>query len=988
MADTTRTSTTTPSPTHDEDPWSIAVKTVGGGFDDMDPKETENAPTTNSSGEKQFVVTVLPDDGVASLHDKIEASTGLKASQQRLIYRGRLITQQSMSEEVEAVERSAEEEKQATKIKDIAGLCDGQTIHLVKKRDTPAAESSAGPGGTSTESSSSTNANNNNRSSLESDILNGSSGNGGSGSLLAALLGLSSLSEDATNNNNNNNNATNNNNTNTTEDTARQRWGWRSSRLGQRSSRRPHYRLTAEDLEVPDPGSMEPVRQGLLTLHTLLPHATQDLAAASSSTLSNASASPTTPLYANREWYRGQWIDCRDTVNQWLEATICEIVDPEDILLPRRDERSSSSSSSSAVGVVSVLANDTAVSASDLEGRRRLLLEPCEPGDVHEEGDDLAGFRQRDTNTGIQLLLLHYNGWPHRWDEWIRSDSERIRPFRTRTRHPSMVRKTRTRTRTYFLVEQDYGICTTWWRHLLRISDILFCFLSFPFYVLQSSTTSPTPQSVYNEAPRTNIRDGDEAEDRSALLPELRRAVAVVNDLLTEIVPATTTSTGTTTTTTTTEEPPTAGYLPWIQTPNSRSGDEDSSSLPEMVRRGETSNILTPVDTDDDEDADDQQGTFGIAPRPEQPQYNRRQLQNLAALLDRLGRTLTDAAPHLASLAATLPEEPAAPAPVETTESEDVLARDLPNLEGGHHPPLGGLLSLWSRERRRQTMANEEANAEAGTGHNIDPDRYDYASGLVNTSRGEVRSGPRSRSQNDDVASLLGAYLAAASLGGMAGADDNDNNNDDDGNASGLGRLLRERGTGGGGGGGGGGGIDIHIHAVVTSPGIVPGGLGLAALGGGTPTLMGTALGGGTPTLGTTRNLFSSARDRTNRSTPTSSILRPSRHVSSSSASNSHENEEDTGLFAELYSETPAPVDPNGSPEPGERRASLPDLSGHHEDTTSDFLARINRSTSEGVSSTRRHRRSSSNRRERSSERRSSGWSRLFRRRARSRGSD
>jgi hypothetical protein len=490
---------------------------------------------------------------------------------------------------------------------------------------------------------------------------------------------------------------------------------------------------------------------------------------------------------------------------------------------------------------------------------------------------------------------------------------------------------------------------------------------------------------VYNEAPRTNIRDGDEAEDRSALLPELRRAVAVVNDLLTEIVQPATTS-PTTTTTTTTEEPPTAGYLPWIQTPNIRSGEEDSS-LPELARRGETSNILEPIDTDDDEDEDDeeQDGPFGTAPRPEQPQYNRRQLQNLAALLDRLGRTLTDAAPHLASLAATLPEEPAAPAPVETTESDDVLAHDLPNLEGGHHPPLGGLLSLWSRERRRQNMANEEALVEAG-GDDVDPDRSDYASGLVNTSRGEVRNGPRSRSQNDDVASLLGAYLAAASMGGMSGADDNENNNDDDGNASGLGRLLRERGAGGG--GGGGGGIDIHIHAVVTSPGIVPGGLGLAALGGGTPTLMGTALGGGTPTLGTTRNLFSSARDRTNRSTPTSSILRPSRHVSSSFASNSHESEEDTGLFSELYSETPAPVDPNGSPEPGERRASLPDRSAHHEDTTSDFLARINRTTSEGVSSTRRHRRSSSNRRERSSERRSSGWSRLFRRRTRSRGSD
>jgi hypothetical protein len=66
-------------------------------------------------------------------------------------------------------------------------------------------------------------------------------------------------------------------------------------------------------------------------------------------------------------------------------------------------------------------------------------LEPLEPGEGEEEEGELVGFRRRGSNRGVQLLLLHYNGWPHRWDEWIRSDSERIRPFRTRTRHPSVV---------------------------------------------------------------------------------------------------------------------------------------------------------------------------------------------------------------------------------------------------------------------------------------------------------------------------------------------------------------------------------------------------------------------------------------------------------------------------------------------------------------------------------------------------------------------
>eukprot|EP01138_Halocafeteria_seosinensis_P014127 gb/GECG01014425.1/.p1 GENE.gb/GECG01014425.1/~~gb/GECG01014425.1/.p1 ORF type:complete len:754 (+),score=74.97 gb/GECG01014425.1/:1-2262(+) len=31
--------------------------------------------------------------------------------------------------------------------------------------------------------------------------------------------------------------------------------------------------------------------------------------------------------------------------------------------------------------------------------------------------------------------FIHYNGWPERWDEWINVDSPRIAPFRTRTTH-------------------------------------------------------------------------------------------------------------------------------------------------------------------------------------------------------------------------------------------------------------------------------------------------------------------------------------------------------------------------------------------------------------------------------------------------------------------------------------------------------------------------------------------------------------------------
>ena len=67
-------------------------------------------------------------------------------------------------------------------------------------------------------------------------------------------------------------------------------------------------------------------------------------------------------------------------------------------------------------------------------------------------------------------------------------------------------------------------------------------------------------------------------------------------------------------------------------------------------------------------------------------------------------------------------------------------------------------------------------------------DHKDFASGIVNTSRGEVRSGPRNRaSQQDNVASLLGTYLAAASLGSTASS----NGEKGSGATSSLARLLQ-----------------------------------------------------------------------------------------------------------------------------------------------------------------------------------------------------
>jgi hypothetical protein len=480
---------------------------------------------------------------------------------------------------------------------------------------------------------------------------------------------------------------------------------------------------------------------------------------------------------------------------------------------------------------------------------------------------------------------------------------------------------------------------------------------SRPFYIYfsaihQSATASPTPQAVFHDAPRTNMRPGDEAEDRTGLLPELFRAVSVVNDLLANVVDS---------------SPNNARLgeshddLPWNPPPSSATA---SSVENEAGMTAETSSL------------DEKPPTEEPDPRSNRPGFNRHQLQALAPLLDRLGRTLTDAAPHIAALADSLP--------VETSSSNEDMngsgtLQDLPDLEGSH-PPLGGFLSLWNRERRRQSIETDEAQSVQQS----DPDHVDYVSGFVNTSRGEVRAGPRSRPQNDDVASLLGAYLAAASLGGVSGVEDGD---DDEagGGAQSLGRLLRERGNGAG---GVSSGIDIHIHAVVTAPGGGggTGGLGLAARGGPIPAATvvggGGSIGGGG---GGGRTLFSgSTRDRSPRTT---GILRSRHsHTPTHSTHNPPDDIEESGLFSELYSENPEPVDPNGSPEPDERRATLPLVMERDEN---DFMHRISSLREENeldspvsVSSTRRNRRSpgTSSSRRQSTERRS-GWGRLFRRR-------
>lgn len=788
--------------------WSISVKTVGS-------IETPGTQPSHEGVERNFTVRVSPDDDIGALYSQIEGHTGLRASQQRLIYRGRLIGgtggEGPTATGVSVTDCGGGEPK----IKDISGLGDGQTIHLLRKREENGGSSPTQQQAhaNNMQNGNGMSGNNNNNSAFSQESDNNNDAGSGAASLLAALLGLGSDDDQ---------NIFGEMPDSVTRGRERQRQ--RNTRLAGHASRRSSYRLTAEDLVVPDPGSMEPVRQGLMTLHTILPHA---------SVAEGGEGPRSSVVEANRRWYRGQWVDCRDTVNQWLEATIVDLADP-DVVLPPQPNVNQTSRRRPARGACRPT-SDSAVSSMDWDGRRRLLLEPCDEDDPENEGGELSGWRRRYNNDGVQLLLIHYNGWPHRWDEWIRSDSERIRPFRTRTRHPSIA----------------------------------------PY-------VSPTPQSVFNEAPSTFIRHDEEEADRMALLPELSRVVSAVNDILAQaagVSPGQRHEVNTN-----------INNLPWFDGISGHRINYDDADNDDGHSQGEYS--LSPTDYGYSFDSDDASRTTTVAgPRRssaanggasnKQRELTRRQLELLAPLLDRLGRTLTDAAPHVASLASTHPLES-----TNTTEES--------NTEQQHESSgsISGLFSLLSRHSRRNVTT--EATGNQAT-ERVNPDHMDFASGLVNTYRGEVRGGPRTR--QDDGPGLLGAYLAAASLNSVANDDGNDNNGDGGNGLQGLGRLFRDRPAGGG-----GNGIDIHIHAIVTTPGVGGGAFGLGGgIGGGIGATTLADLTNPSPTGLTSRGLFS----------------RRSQGLMSMTAASAQQDEDDLGLFSDLYTENPAPVNPTATSRPG-----------------------------------------------------------------------
>lgn len=101
---------------------------------------------------------------------------------------------------------------------------------------------------------------------------------------------------------------------------------------------------------------LEPITQGILTMRTVLSTAEVE------EDERVEEERVTTPTRRGpRQFFVGQWLDVKDTVNQWLESTVMAIEDGK--------------------------------------------------------------------------VLIHYHGWPTRWDEWIDFESDRIAAFRTRTLH-------------------------------------------------------------------------------------------------------------------------------------------------------------------------------------------------------------------------------------------------------------------------------------------------------------------------------------------------------------------------------------------------------------------------------------------------------------------------------------------------------------------------------------------------------------------------
>ena len=396
----------------------------------------------------------------------------------------------------------------------------------------------------------------------------------------------------------------------------------------------------------------------------------------------------------------------------------------------------------------------------------------------------------------------------------------------------------------------------------------------------QSTTACPTPESHFSASPTTHIRSADDNVDRAALLPELRRVFSVVHQQIESIAHQEISF-----------EPDTQmnSSVPWLSSGYSGMVGQRVPDLvddiDEPFLEQERKHVIRCDNAVVDQDLSDSADKTKLSLK--------KQLQTLIPLLDRLGRALVDSAPQLAVYAATLPNEPL-PGPERTVPGEsNVVVIDEGEEEEVHSlRSLGSLFSsipVDSRSAPDPAVASSEIVENDEYETLLEPDYADFRSAAVNTTRGYARTRNGGRSTSDE-AGLLGAYLAAASLSSLANDEDGEGNSM--GGLAGLGRLLRQRDPAGG----MGGGIDIHIHAIVTGP-ATGGPAGIALLG--------------ETQIATPRPTPFSSNNR--RAGITEPRIPPAAPI----------NEDELGIFSDLYSANPTPVDlQNGVFPSGTTRAS------------------------------------------------------------------
>lgn len=320
-----------------------------------------------------------------------------------------------------------------------------------------------------------------------------------------------------------------------------------------------------------NPNSLEHIRQGMLTLNTILstisPHSNaQTLERQTDSQNQHIDSSSSRDItMTGITYYMGQWLDVKDTVNQWLEATVI---------------------------------------------------------DINEE--------QRQ-------VLIHYNGWPIRWDEWISFDSQRIAPFRTRTHHAlnSFTSSPSPTTPVSNAPITGADDIRTLLPHLLSLIQCAFPLIERASQLSSESSSRAETDEVLPVLPSTD----DESQDIEQSLMSSRTALQDIFNTF----QASTASTSTIT--------PDVNESESTEASARITETSASASFPavqiQVRARGMPWNSTAELSQVDEDSEQAAEGASASTPPDDVDEELRRICNDLCPIFDRLGRTLTDISPHL-----------------------------------------------------------------------------------------------------------------------------------------------------------------------------------------------------------------------------------------------------------------------------------------------------------------------------------------------------